>query len=117
MELLSDEVKNIDSLLNNNSLKLEFKLEQMINRYRVFIDSKDYEKSIYLAINIINFIIDNENSEDIPKDNIEYVKKENLNNYLNWVNYLINNIISKIEFNKDISDEKKKKFIMLFSII
>ncbi|MDC8099151.1 hypothetical protein [Chryseobacterium rhizosphaerae] len=110
IELLSVEMNNADLLLKSNkSLKLEIKLEQLINKYRVFVTSKDYRNSISLANNIIDFVINSRNFDDIPNDDISCIKSENIENYLNWINFLIDNIIIKIQFHKHISDQEKER--------
>lgn len=119
MDLLSTEMNSADLLLKSNkSLKLEIKLEQLINKYRVFVSAKNYENSISLANNIINFVINNKNFNDIPNDDILYIKNENIENYLNWINFLIDNIIVKIQFDKHISvQEKERRYYDIFGNI
>lgn len=117
IELLSVQVNNSDLLLNSNkALKLEIKLEQLINKYRVLISSKDYKNAVLLASKIINFSISNKKNNNIFNDNIESIKNENIENYLNWVSFIINNIISKILFDEHISDgEKERMYFIIFS--
>jgi hypothetical protein len=37
------------------------------------------------------------------------IKNENIENYLNWVSFLINNIIAKIQFDNHISNQEKER--------
>ncbi len=103
-------MKITDLLLKSNkSLKVEFKLEQLINKYRVLSQSGNYDNSIFLACKIINFIINNISFEEVFNDDIELLRKENFNNYINWIKNLTNeqklkmyyDILKKIEINEN----------------
>ncbi|KFE97516.1 hypothetical protein IX39_19750 [Chryseobacterium formosense] len=108
MDLLSTEIRHSDLLLKNNqALKVEMKLEQLINKYRIYVALKDYESSVSLAVAMINFVTGNKKFDEIGEDDINWVADENYDNYLNWVNFLVNNIISKIEHDKEISENEK----------
>lgn len=117
IDLLSVEINKADLLLKENkSLKLEVKLEQLINKYRVLVTSKDYENSVSLAIKIIDFVVNHKNFNNISAEDIKHIKNENTENYLNWINFIINSIISKIQFDKNISNiEKDKIYYIIFN--
>ncbi|AZB28676.1 hypothetical protein [Chryseobacterium balustinum] len=109
MELLSSEMNHIDMLLaDNKALKLEMKLEQIINKYRILHSSKNYETSVSLATNIIDFVINNKKFNDVEDDSIHWVADGNPENYRNWVTFLVNNVVSKIELDNEMQEKEKE---------
>ena len=119
MELLNEEILSVDlTLTNNPSLSLEFKLEQLVNKYRVKYAQGRKTEALSYAKKIIRFILINENFEDIKNEDINLIKKNSVKSYGIWVNFIINNLIGKIVNDEDFSiDEKNEAYKYIFETI
>lgn len=118
VDLLSVVIDKVELFNFDQILKLEIKLEQLINKYRVFISAGDYENATILAKNIILYVVNNKKNDYLPNDNILCLKKDNIENYLSWVNFLIDNIVSKIQYDNSIlTHEKEKLYYDIFGNI
>jgi|GEM_PF-5333736 len=117
LSLLEQEMKRADTMLyDKESLRIEFKLEQLINKFRILHKAGKKSEATSLAKSIINFIINDSFFADMNGDSILSVKSENLPNYINWRNYLVNNIILRFRYDNELSfEEKLAIYTVIFS--
>ena len=114
LNLLEEEIENVDIILSNQvSLSIEFKMEQLVNKYRVLFAQKKFSDAFTYAKKIIRFVLMNENFNDIPNGSIHLIKDETNKNYYNWVNFILNNLISKV-INEPILSETEKENALMY---
>ncbi|WP_134388514.1 hypothetical protein [Flavobacterium psychrophilum] len=111
LSFLKMELIIIENYIKDEALKLEFKLEQLANIYRIAFAKNDIQEIESYGSNILSFIILNQTSSDFFTENNKFSLLDK-NNKTMWIDYMINIIISKtVGYEK--SDLINRMFIKL----
>lgn len=94
LNFLQIELQIIDSYIKDDNLKLEFKLEQFINLYRIAYAKNDIKNIEIYGTNILSFIVLNHTDEKFftEKNSLLLLNKSHKSM---WIDYVMNAILIK----------------------